>query len=324
VFSPLLSIVMATYNGEKFLAQQLDSIFAQTFQDFILIICDDASSDNTVQIIHNYIKNFSSIDLYENISSLGVVQNFKKGISLTQTPYIALCDQDDIWETNKLEILLKEMYFLELSFKNIPLMVHSDLSLINENNQLVADSFFDFKSYKFKEDKDITQMLGRCGVMGNTILMNSLLKEKALVLIDYVKVHDYTIALLAEIYGKRKTLYLPLVKYRIHNSNVSNSIKRVEKHYRFSFSSLYEINTKLPYRNEGRELLLEKLLLDDKITLEDKNKIKIFLSYLYLEANSIVIFYRLMKENFVRKGIFYRSKLLLRLFLKNRLLNSVF
>lgn len=318
-FSPLLSIVMATYNGERFLAEQLDSIFAQTFQDFVLIICDDNSTDSTVDIIHTYIKKFSQIFFYQNTSSLGVVQNFKKGISLSSTPYITLSDQDDIWEKNKLEVLLKEMHILEGSHKKLPLMVHSDLSLIDENNQVIADSFFDFKDYRFKENKDLAQILGRCGVMGNTILMNKALKEKALVFWDYGEIHDYTLALITELYGKRKTIYQPLVKYRIHHDNTSNSLDRMKRNYSFSLSSLYQISFFLPYMNNKRGKLLEALLLENTLCSEDKKMIEELLRYLYGKEGFWKIFKILIKYDFIRKGFFYRSKLLLRLYVAKTL-----
>jgi glycosyltransferase involved in cell wall biosynthesis len=306
---------MATYNGEKFLEEQLDSILNQSFQDFELIICDDASSDSTVDIIHSYIKKFPNISLFQNIKPLGVIQNFKKAIRLAQTPYIALSDQDDIWHHEKLEILLQEMKILEESHKHIPLLVHSDLALIDENNQLFAKSFFDFKDYKFKENKDLSQMLGRCGVMGNTILMNRVLKEKALIFWDYGEIHDYTLALINELYGKRKTIYKPLVNYRIHDNNTSNSIENMQRNYTLSLSYFYKLSSSLPYRDKQRENLLEALLLEDDICDRDKKLMRELLKYLYLEESTWKIFGILIKYDFIRRGFFYRSKLFLRLLL---------
>ena len=93
----MISIAMATYNGEKFLRYMLDSILSQTYQDIELIICDDNSSDSTCLILKEYEKNNSRIKLYFNESNLGFIKNFEKAISLCSGDYIALSDQDDIW-----------------------------------------------------------------------------------------------------------------------------------------------------------------------------------------------------------------------------------
>jgi glycosyltransferase involved in cell wall biosynthesis len=167
-----LSIVMATYNGEAFLEQQLDSLFAQTFHDFLLIVCDDGSTDNTTAIIKAYQERFDNITLYHNKRPLGVAKNFAKGVALAQSPYIALCDQDDLWQCEKLEKSIDAMRSLERQYPKAPLMVHSDLSVIDEANEEIFPSFFDLKGYTFNPNRHVAQMVGRCGVMGNTLVMN--------------------------------------------------------------------------------------------------------------------------------------------------------
>lgn len=100
---------MTTYNGEKYLRDQMDSILAQTVSDWNLIVCDDCSSDSTWVMLQEYEKNDDRVKIYRNEKNIGFVRNFEKAISLCEGDYIALSDQDDIWEKEHLEILLHNL-----------------------------------------------------------------------------------------------------------------------------------------------------------------------------------------------------------------------
>ena len=315
---PVISIAMTTYNGEIFLVQQLDSILNQSWNNIELIICDDGSDDNTIKIIKKYMEEYDCIKLYRNPHRLGVVKNFEKAIELCQALYIALSDQDDIWIENKLEILMHEMHKLEQSYDNLPLMVHSDSSMIDENGYVINKSYFNFRDYNLKGTKDLNHVISRCGVMGNTILMNRDLKKCILPFPDGLDVHDYWIALINEIYGKRITLHEPLVQYRIHEHNYSNSLNKLLKTKVLSLEKIFTLDFSLPYMDLHREKILETLLRDTKVIEYDKNIIKIFLMYLDFNANRLSIFYRLVIFNFVKKGFIYRLKLFLSILLTKK------
>ena len=105
----MISIAMATYNGEEILEKQLDSILLQTIQDFEIVVCDDQSKDSTWNILEQYAKRDKRFHIYRNEKNLGFKKNFEKAIGLTQGDYIALCDQDDIWYPRHLEILLNNI-----------------------------------------------------------------------------------------------------------------------------------------------------------------------------------------------------------------------
>ena len=99
-----VSVVMATYNGEWYIKEQLASIENQTFLPFEVVIVDDASTDGTVDIIREFSKNSKlNIDLYQNEKNIGYFENFKKGLALAKGDVFALCDQDDFWEKEKVE-----------------------------------------------------------------------------------------------------------------------------------------------------------------------------------------------------------------------------
>ena len=126
----MISVAMATYNGEVYLRKQLDSILHQSLPVDEIIICDDQSSDGTVDIIQEYIKQYPHIHLYKNEQNLGYKRNFKKALSLCSKEYIFLCDQDDIWDSDK----VKEMVAI---MNNNPEMeaLASSFTFIDEHDQ---------------------------------------------------------------------------------------------------------------------------------------------------------------------------------------------
>ena len=121
----LVSIAMCSYNGERFIQEQINSILEQSYSNFELIITDDCSSDKTIEIIKNYQANDTRIKLYQNEVNLGFVKNFEKAISLCTGEYIALADQDDIWTKDKLKT------FIENIGENV--LIYSDALLIDEH-----------------------------------------------------------------------------------------------------------------------------------------------------------------------------------------------
>ena len=311
---PSISITMTTYNGEKFLQQQIDSILEQSYQDFELIICDDMSTDNTLNIIDTYMKKHLNIELHKNIHRLGSVKNFEKAITLCKGKYIALSDQDDIWEKNKLEILIHEMKQLEQTDENTPIMIHSDLSMINEDNKTIERSYFKFRNYTLAKTKKLSYILGPCGVMGNTILMNKSLKKHILPFPNNLIVHDYWIALINEVYGKRITIEQPLVNYRIHETNLSNSAHNLSSHH----LTTNIFNANLPYMGIGREKLLRTFLSNYTVPNADAELIKKFLTYLDFNTNKLAIFYTLVTFNFVKEGFYYRLKLFFKILITSK------
>lgn len=127
----MIGIAMTTYNGERFLREQIDSILNQTYTDFELIICDDVSSDSTVDILNEYAQKDSRVHIVQNEKNLGFLKNFEKAIRICLergADYVALSDQDDIWLPNHLEVLLKTLNGKEG-------LACGDVRLIDENNK---------------------------------------------------------------------------------------------------------------------------------------------------------------------------------------------
>jgi len=123
----LISFALATYNGSKYLKEQLDSFYNQTYKNFEVIVVDDVSTDDTVKILEQYKRKYGLI-YFVNSTNLGVTKNFEKAISMCSGEYIALADQDDIWLPKKLEILHKNIGDSSL--------IYSNACIINENSEI--------------------------------------------------------------------------------------------------------------------------------------------------------------------------------------------
>lgn len=147
VLQPLVSIAMCTYNGEKYLAQQLDSLLAQTWPAVEIIITDDASTDGTVKILQQYAQLHSTIKFFVNEKNIGYNRNFEKAITLCNGEYIAISDQDDIWEADKITVMMQQwpqqsmfIYSLSGNFtdddfagrKAAPNVVYTDVSDVHK------------------------------------------------------------------------------------------------------------------------------------------------------------------------------------------------
>ena len=304
------AILLATYNGESYLEEQLDSLFAQTYTDFTLYISDDVSTDGTLKIIQEYMNRYDNIKFICNEKCLGHVKNFEKLLVLCDEEYIAFCDQDDIWEKEKLQI---EMALIQkYQQNNLPCLVHSDLSMIDNTGQVIHNSYFTYRNYILDNQKNLGHILGPCGVLGNTILMNKKLKEFVLPFPDNLDVHDYWIAVNCELFGKRVTLQQQLVGYRIHNSNSSNTSDSLKK---LNTSNNNEVH--LPNFTTKRKYFLPNFR--EKVYGYDRKILEAYLEYLEFKKNRIYIYFNLLRYSLVKRGLFFRVKLFFKILRKKRM-----
>jgi glycosyltransferase involved in cell wall biosynthesis len=218
-----ISVCIATYNGANFIEKQLVSIFNQTLKPYEIIICDDCSTDNTIKIIEKY--SDKNIKLYKNNSQLGVIKNFEKAISICKGDYIALSDQDDIWNKNKLQIQMSEIINEEIKKgKDFPILCVHDLSLIFENNTLIEESLWE----KLGNNPWIpnNNILFTNKYYGCTMLFNKALKDAILPFPTTLPMHDHWIALNAYVLGEIVTIKKPLIYYRRHNANITSLVNK--------------------------------------------------------------------------------------------------
>lgn len=222
-----VSVIMATYNGELFLEQQISSILSQMTDNDELIITDDCSTDNTINIISSF--NDERIHLLKNQRNLGVIKNFEKGLFQAKGEYIFLCDQDDIWRNDKIEISLSYL-------KEADLIV-SDCILIDDNNNQILDSFFKRKHSGSGVVKNIisNSYLGCCMAFKSTLL------KTVLPFPQKIPMHDIWIGLIAGLFYKPIFVDEKLVYYRYHSSNNSSTAIGLSK-YSLSKKIMFRIN----------------------------------------------------------------------------------
>ena len=213
-----LSVAMATYNGEKYIYQQLESILNQSMAVDEIIVVDDKSSDKTIEIIETL--NCSRIHIYKNEENLGYIKNFYKAISLTQGKYVFLADQDDIWEKEKVKLTFAE---LQNSAKNM--VICTNFSLIDQNGSPITDiEHYQVNGFILQRHKEIeTLTLSRLAfgnvVQGCTYCVKRDVIDAYLKIHNTEVIHDYQLMLIAAAMGRVEYLNKPLIRYRLHGNN---------------------------------------------------------------------------------------------------------
>jgi glycosyltransferase involved in cell wall biosynthesis len=223
----MIDILLATYNGEKFLNEQIDSILSQSCKDWQLLIRDDGSTDATVQIINSYIKQYpDKIKLIEdNLGNLGVGHNFEKLLEHSKSEYIMFCDQDDVWLPEKIKLTLDKMKEAEISHPDIPILIFTDLKVVDENFKIIAESLWSYHKIDPTEGGLFKNMLYRNIVTGCTVMINKKAKEIVLPIPEYVQMHDWWVAMNTAKYGRIFHIPAATVLYRQHSGNVVGTKK---------------------------------------------------------------------------------------------------
>jgi len=222
----VIDILLATYNGEKYLSEQIDSILAQTISDWKLLIRDDGSSDQTQEIINHYVKQFPDKIIYivDTNKNLGVTRNFERLMKHSTAPYIMFCDQDDIWFSDKIEKSLQKLQTMEQQYgADIPLLVYTDLAVCNQEGTLIAKSFWKYQGGNPSLPLDHAKALVQNNATGNTFIFNRDLCDQALPFSPDTVMHDWWVALITLYLGKIDYLTDQTILYRQHNANVSGS-----------------------------------------------------------------------------------------------------
>jgi glycosyltransferase involved in cell wall biosynthesis len=227
-----VSVAMATYNGEKYLEQQIDSILSQLGNEDELIISDDHSSDQTLSIIEKYMKDDHRVKLFMNEES-GVTSNFENAIKRTKNEIIFLSDQDDIWKPEKVKTV-KEYYEKNPHIQ----MIMSDITVVDNQLNPTIESFYEFRGSRAGVLKNIIKN----SYIGCAMSFKKELKIKILPIPRNVPMHDMWIGLVADM--NKSALLIPekLIYYRRHDATVTsveNTSSLKEKLvWRFQISTL--------------------------------------------------------------------------------------
>ena len=293
-----ISVAIATYNGERYIEKQLESIFNQSKKVDRVIICDDKSTDNTINIINRLIKKGFPISLYKNKKNLGYGLNFMKCINLCNSNFIFLSDQDDVWFNNKVELM---MNFIKNNPKELCWM--HDCVITNKNlDYLIPSKLENIKKFGFNEN---SFLMGACMVIS---------KETKKYIFPYPEDishfgHDDWISNVTRSTGKLKINKKCLMFYRRHKNVTSKKEFNSTKNNNKLLSRIKRITTLKKEKLRNHKIKLRQLRWSILIHNNYINSSYKILKSFRQNTYSIAI-------NITNKRFFNRLFIIFRLFLR--------
>lgn len=209
-----ISVILASYNGELYIREQIDSILSQLRQCDELIITDDGSNDNTINVVQSYVDRDPRVTLIAG-PQRGVIANFEFGIKHATNDIICLSDQDDVWKQNKVETICK----LFAEDPRTTCVLH-DVYIVDKNLRASGPSFFSLRGSKL----GLINNLFKNSYMGSAMAFRKTMLKYILPIPSNVPMHDQWIGLVNEIYGHSVMCYEKLGLYRRHEDNVSSFV----------------------------------------------------------------------------------------------------
>lgn len=228
----MVTILLATYNSAPYLREQIESILKQSFQDWKLVVRDDLSKDNTVEILEEYTHQYpNKITLLENRGeSKRAYLNFVELLKNVESDYYMFCDHDDVWLPDKIELSMNRMKKVEKP--GVPVIVHTDMKVVDRNLRTINESFWRYS--RLLPDHVTFKELALCSsVNGCTMLFNQKARDVALPHVSHATMHDMLVAQSTAANGGIITaVKVPTVLYRQHIDNVVGAHERNKSFYR--------------------------------------------------------------------------------------------
>ena len=232
-----ITVLLATFNGERYLSEQLDSIFAQTEQDLRVIASDDGSSDATFNILSRYERLHSGkMKITSNNPPHGAKYNFLNLMIANKDDYVMLCDQDDIWLNNKVEVTLNYMRIKEAKYGvKTPILVHTDLRVVDKNLRLVDSSYRHMMDADYRRTS-LSDLIIQNNLTGCTAMYNKALADLIAEMPNYCVMHDWWLMLTAASFGRIEPLCKQTMLYRQHGGNEVGVRKMCSLPYMFNMA----------------------------------------------------------------------------------------
>ena len=218
--TPTIQVLLATYNGAAYVEEQLQSVLEQSFRDFEILVADDGSTDDTIQLIEKFqVLHPKRIRIVFRSRVAGAARNFMRLTKVCTAPYVMYCDQDDVWHADKIQRLLDACRTEEATRPETPVLVHSDLTVVDSSLQVINRSMFDYQHID-PACVGVGQLALNSVVTGCSLLMN---RQLALLIAnddpDSMAMHDWWISLAAAGFGSIQCVAEPTVLYRQHGTN---------------------------------------------------------------------------------------------------------
>ena len=296
----MVEILLAVYNGEDVLKEQIDSILNQSYLDWRLIIYDDGSTDSSSLIISSYIEKYKEkIKYIKSVkNSKSAKEAFSKLINYSTGEYVFFCDHDDVWEKDKIKISMQAMKKFEKRH-DIPILIHTDLFVVDEKLNLIDSSFFKRQSFKLKE-KSFKKLLVQNNITGCSVLVNRELLKICNEIPKEAVMHDWWLGLVAACFGEIHFLKDKTVFYRQHKKNCVGA-KKI-KSLKYILNRI--LNRKDLEKNKADSYRQAEIFLKKYRNIISKKNIKILESYIKLkEYKKLKKIFFLLYGGFLKDGL---------------------
>lgn len=216
-----VDILMATYNGEKYVREQVESIQKQSFTDWRLLVSDDCSTDATIDIIQSLMNKDKRIKIVSRgIRHGSAKSNFMNLLTKSDAPYVMFCDQDDVWLPNKIEMTYFGMKGMEQDKEDVPLLVFTDMEVVDRELNTLHCSFermSNINPHRTTLSQLLAQSVGAgCTMMINRTAVKYALKQKCY---EGIVMHDWWLSLICSAFGHILFINKPTSLYRQHGEN---------------------------------------------------------------------------------------------------------
>lgn len=293
-----ICIIMAVYNGERYLPEQIDSILENSYQNITLHIFDDGSTDGSPEIIAKYEQQYpEKIFGHRNKVNQGVIRNFLNGTKIMDADYYMFCDQDDVWCQDKIKDTLKYMIHMEGHTPSEPVVVFGDTKVVDQDLKEIAPSFQRQSGYH-TDEIDLAHLLMENKLIGCTIMLNRALRDTLSDFPTEIRMHDWWVALVGAAFGKVGYLDKPLLLYRQHGNNVVGNISQAS-YIKNRIANLKKQRTILYQTCAQAEAFLK--IYGQKLSPEHKKLIHLFATL--PETGWWSRRYRILRYGFLKSGL---------------------
>ena len=251
-----VDVLISTYNGEQYIREQLSSLFSQTYHNFKVLVRDDGSNDNTIQIVKEFVAEYSNkINIIEDdFGNLGSSISFMKLLESSVSDYIMFCDQDDVWLPNKIEVTLNKIQDMEEKYFDQPLLVFSDLTVVDNELNTINDSFWSYQKIDPNIVYDWKNLAAQNVITGCTIMLNRKAKNCCLPFELPFLLHDQWTGVCVSKVGEVGFIEEKTLLYRQHNRNVAGA-----QNYgiRYLYSKINELRNIIKYYKSASKYFKE-------------------------------------------------------------------